>query len=144
MGPRKWGGKICQTAGTGRHILAARAINPSTQQAGLLLSATQYLADLDRGGQCLYTFDANALPNGTPSTHFYMEGLHIGMSSTALLIAANMYAFADDSFQYAKIWVIDKASVYNAFERNCPHGDVSYYLWNLQNADGTTASSVVP
>jgi hypothetical protein len=131
--------------GFDRYLLVATANSWKTQQSRLALAVNKYLGPVDYGTPCTFSFDANYLPN-SPPTRYYVDEPRLGMSRKAVIITANLYAFADNSFQYAKIWVLPKSRLYDQpNEGTCPTSDVvSKYVWNLKNADGTTAFSVVP
>jgi len=91
-----------------RFITIARAFNPNTQESRIVGWVTRYNV-AGETGQCLFAFNAN-----NPGTNsLFADSPRVGMSGNAFLIAANMYSNANSSFQYAKLWQISKATIYN-------------------------------
>ncbi|MBV8571507.1 MAG: hypothetical protein JO319_12895, partial [Acidobacteriaceae bacterium] len=126
----------------GRFVIVAGANLPSQRQSWVTIGTT-YLPEGTLGrSDCTFALDANVLPGSR--TSLYVDQPQIGMTEQALVIAADMRSFVDGSFQYSKMWVIPKSSLYNVEYQNCPASIQYYYWWGLKNGDGTVASSLVP
>jgi hypothetical protein len=125
-----------------RFVTIAQAFNPKTHESRIVGWATQYDGDVE-AGQCLFWFNANA--PGTNS--LFADSPRVGFDGNALLITANMYSNANRSFQYAKLWSVSKATIYNDPSLGtCPAFQVpaSLALNSERNSDGSLPFSVVP
>jgi hypothetical protein len=122
-----------------RFVLVAGANLMSQQQSWVTIGST-YLPQGQVGrSDCTIAIDANVLPGR--HTNFYVDMPQIGMTRDAIVITGIMRSFSDNAFQYAKLWVIPKSSIYNAEYQNCPSSIQYTYWWDLKNPDGTIASS---
>jgi len=125
-----------------RFVTIAEAFNPNTHESRIVGWATQYDGNVE-AGQCLFWFNANA--PGTNS--LFADSPRIGLTGNALLIAANMYSNANSGFQYAKLWQLPKATIYNDPSLGtCPAfpAPTSLVLNQERNSDGSLPFSVVP
>ncbi|MBV8072817.1 MAG: hypothetical protein JO270_23140 [Acidobacteriaceae bacterium] len=126
----------------GRFVIVAGANLPSQRQSWVTIGTTYLPEGTLRRSDCTFALDANVLPGSR--TSLYVDQPQIGMTEQALVIAADMRSFVDGSFQYSKMWVIPKSSLYNVEYQDCPASIQYYYWWGLKNGDGTVASSLVP
>ena len=126
----------------GRFVLVAGANLASQQQSWVTIGSSYLPQGIGGRSDCTFALDANVLPGG--HSNFYVDFPQIGMTEQALVITGQMRSFADKSFQYTKMWVIPKSSIYNVEYQNCPASIQYSYWWGLKNPDGTLASSVVP
>jgi len=135
--------------GFDRYIMVAAVnnFNSNSQQAWIAVGVNKYVGSIDDRAGCTYAFDANIV-SGSQSTLYYVGEPRIGMSADTVLITANMYAFTDHSFQYAKLWLLSKSALCNdPSQGGCPSLDANAILTvvGFQNADGTTfARTVIP
>ena len=135
-------------SGYGRFINVAAASDPVAQHAWITVAATYipegYAAN-NNIDDCVYAIDANVQADGS-STQFWATEPRAAMSANALVVTANMRAFADSSYQYTKLWVIPKQNIYNIPKQFCPLGPLipSLVTSGLQNADGSLAPNVRP
>jgi len=126
----------------GRFVLVAGANLPSQHQSWVTIGTT-YLPQGTAGrSDCTFALDANVLPGS--HSDFYVDLPQIGMTEQAIVITGQMRSFADKSFQYTKMWVIPKSSIYNVEYQNCPTSIQYNYWWDLKNPDGTLVSSLAP
>jgi hypothetical protein len=126
----------------GRFVLVAGA-NLASQHQSWVTIGTTYLPQGTAGrSDCTFALDANVLPGG--HSNFYVDVPQIGMTEEALVITGQMRSFADKSFQYTKMWVIPKNSIYNVEYQSCPASIQYTYWWGLKNPDGTIVSSLAP
>jgi hypothetical protein len=124
-----------------RYVIVAVAYNPSTQASRIYISSTKYdLASVY--DQCVLWFDVN----DSPDTRLWADSLKVGTSGNALVFTANILSYSDNSFQYAKLWMLPKAAVYNDPSLgSCPRPTVPPSLvLNMPNADGSLPVSVIP
>jgi hypothetical protein len=129
-------------ATNGRFVIVAAA-NLATQHRSWITIGSSYSPQGTVGrSDCTFALDANVLP-GT-RTQFYVDMPQIGFTRDALVITGTMHSFADNSVQYAKMWVIPKSAIYNVEYQNCPSSIGYNYWWGLKNQDGTTASAPAP
>ena len=91
-----------------RYVIAARANNPNTNRSYIVFSVTRY-NPAGEAGQCTYWFDTN----DSQTNGMYADSPRVNTNGNALLLTANMYSFSDNSFQYAKLWMYPKTSIYN-------------------------------
>ena len=138
--------------GYGHFVTVAQANDAATQRSWITVGTT-YIPQgfVQPGGaafrDCLFVIDANSMPGNVPPTNYWADEPRIGFSKNSLLIAADMRAFDTNStFQYSKLWMIPKASLYNSPTGSCPpKQNLSYHFWfGLQNAAGTPAYQVIP
>ncbi|MBV8553429.1 MAG: hypothetical protein JOY54_19195 [Acidobacteriaceae bacterium] len=130
-------------AAGGRFILVAGATLPSQRESWITIGTTYLPQGTVGRSDCTFRLDANVLP-GT-HTNFYADEPQIAMTAQYIVVTAEMRSFADGSFQYVKMWVIPKRSVYNVEYQNCPaYIDQYTYWWALKNADGTLVTSLAP
>jgi hypothetical protein len=125
-----------------RFVTIAQAFNPNTHESRIVGWATRYDGN-GEAGQCLFWFNANA--PGTNS--LFADSPRFGLTENAFLIAANMYSNANRSFQYAKLWQVSKATIYNDPSLGtCPAfpAPTSLMLNQERNSDGSLPFSVVP
>jgi hypothetical protein len=124
-----------------RYVIIGVARNANTQESRIYISATQYTG-ASVYSQCLYWFNVN----DTPDSGLWAASPRLGMSANALLLTANMYSSSDNSFQYAKLWMLPKTSVYNDPSLGtCPAAAVPANLvLNMPNSDGSLPFSVAP
>ncbi|MBO0885663.1 MAG: hypothetical protein J2P17_36080, partial [Mycobacterium sp.] len=67
----------------------------------------------------------------------------LGMDGDYLYITTNQFTNGDNSFQYAELQVIPKASVYASGTANCPTATPSV-VWPIQNPGGGNSFTVQP
>jgi len=126
----------------GRFVLVAGANLPSQHQAWITIG-TSYLPQGTVGrSDCTFALDANVLP--TSHSDLWVDVPQIGMTEQAVVITGEMRSFAGNTFQYTKMWVIPKSSIYNVEYQNCPASIQYAYWWGLKNPDGTLVSSLAP
>lgn len=125
-----------------RFVTIAEAFNPNTHQSRIVGWATRYDGDVE-AGQCLFWFNAN-----TPGTSsLFADSPRVGLTGNTVMIAANMYSNSNRSFQYAKLWQVPKATIYNDPSLGtCPAfpAPTSLVLNQERNSDGSLPFSVVP
>ena len=123
-----------------RYVIIAHAVNFNTKGSYIGISTTRYnLAG--EAGQCISWLNVN----DSQTSGMYADLPWVGMSGNALLIAANLYSFNDNSFQYAKMWMIPKTAVYNdPSSGTCPAFSASTLVLNMPNSDGSLPFSVIP
>jgi hypothetical protein len=124
----------------GRYVFVAVANRPSDQKSWMVIHTNRgigYIEGTDLW--CDFGFDAEL--NGQTATNNFAMNPRIGVTSNALVIAANMYSYAAGSFQYDKLWVLDKSYIYND---NCPNRFPASPFWAQTNADRSAALSLVP
>jgi hypothetical protein len=92
-----------------RWVILAVGNKLSTKESGIFISATQYLPNGLVLAQCLARFNVN----DPPDAGLYADHPHLGNSGNALLVAADLYSYSDNSFQYAKVWMFPKTAIYN-------------------------------
>jgi hypothetical protein len=124
-----------------RFILIAEAFNPQTHDSRIAGWVTRYNV-AGETGQCLFSFSVN----DTATNTVFADTPRLGMSRNALLVTANMYSTANRTFQYAKLWTIPKANVYNnPAQGTCPAWThPTSLVLNYRNSDGSLPFSVVP
>jgi hypothetical protein len=128
-------------ATAGRFLLVAGASLPTQRQSWDTIGASYFPQGTVGRSDCTFRLDANVLP-GT-HTSFYVDEPQIGTTARYVVITADMRSFADNSFQYAKVWVIPKSNLYNVEYQNCPVSIQYNYWWGLKNPDGTLARNLV-
>jgi hypothetical protein len=117
----------------GRFIMIWAATKTSTSEAWLLVSCSQ--TSDPTGGWWNYALDATV--NGSTPTNNWPDYPRHGVSTDAITIAANMYEFGGD-FQYTKVRILNKNQICNGSAAGW------WDQWGLQNADATTAFTIVP
>jgi hypothetical protein len=124
-----------------RYVIVAIAKNYSTGESRILISSTQYTS-IGASSQCLLWFNVN----DSPDTSLFADTVHIGTSGNALLITANMYSYSGSSFQYAKLWMFPKNSIYNDPSLGtCPAvPPINSLVLDMRNSDGSLPFSVIP
>ncbi|HEY7391547.1 MAG TPA: hypothetical protein VH640_23730 [Bryobacteraceae bacterium] len=129
-------------ATVGRFVLVAAANLPSQHRSWVVIG-TSYLPQGTVGrSDCTFALDANVLPGS--HSDMYVDVPQIGMTEQALVITGGMRYFADNSFQYTKMWVIPKSTIYNVEYQGCPTSIQYAYWWGLKNPDGTIVSALAP
>jgi hypothetical protein len=126
----------------GRFVLVASASLPGQHQSWVTIGTTYFPQGTLGRSDCTITLDVNVLPGGR--SDLYVEAPQIGMTAQSLVITGEMHSFANNTFQYTKMWVIPKSSIYNVEYRDCPASIGYNYWWELKNADGTLVSALVP
>jgi hypothetical protein len=128
-------------SGFDRYVIAAVAKNYTTQQSRIVISASQYTGPV-LGSQCLVSFDVN----DSPDTSLFADAPRLGNSGNALLMTANLYSYSDSSFQYTKLWMFPKTSIYNDPSLGtCPGAPtINSLVLNMPNSDGSLPFSVIP
>ena len=124
-----------------RFIILAEAYNPTTHDSRIALAVTRYNV-VGENGQCIYSFSVN----DTATNAIFADEPRLGVSANALLVTANAYSTANSAFQYAKVWTIPKANVYNNPSLGtCPAWQhPNSLVLNERNSDGSLPFSVVP
>jgi len=84
-------------------------------------------------------FALNAAIDGTTATLNWADFWRFAYDNEALYLAGNLYD-QNGGFQYGKIRVVKKSELYNPATTTLDYTEV----WNMQNADGTAASSLDP
>jgi hypothetical protein len=117
-----------------RFIMVATAINMTTQEAWWAISASQQASAI--GPWRLHISDSTV--DGTTPTGNFADFPGLGTDGTHLYLTGNMADFAQISFQYAKIRVLELDEVYD--------GNITKYVdvVNLFNDDGSKASAIQP
>jgi alpha-tubulin suppressor-like RCC1 family protein len=135
--------------GRGRFVLLTATRNDATHQANLLVAVSaNENPQLAGTTWCTYTLNA-VLPtmDGTQST--WADFPSLGMDGDNLYITANQYTFGSNQFQFARLLVLPKETVYpDAVTGVCPSAvpsDFTPLNGNpLLNPDGSTAFSLQP
>jgi len=118
-----------------RFILVVDAINFSTWQAWVLVSVTQ--TSDPTGLWWTYHLDTT-LDESTASTNF-SDYPTLGLDPYAVYVGMNQYSFATNAFQYAKLRILNKATLELG-------GSLGWHdFWGMTNPyDGSLASTLQP
>jgi len=117
----------------GRFLFLAAAHDLYYNTAYLLLSVSN--GATYNSGWKIWALDVR-LDGSTPTSN-WGDSWRLGFDNLAVYLSGNMFSTANQ-FQYGKIRVIKKSDLYNSGATTIPWQDV----FNLQNADGTKASSI--
>lgn len=123
-----------------RFVVAAQATNRSAGFSRFLVSVSDDA--VAEGRWCNWSLDAR--PNNGTDTGNYAYELRMGMNANTVILAANMADFAEDRFRYAKVRFVPKSGLYFKKGAACPGKFSAFDVWDLWNADGTRARTVVP
>lgn len=128
--------KVVYDPQNGRFILLCLYANDFDETSQYLLAVSE--DSTDPGGLWwTYTFDATS--DGTNPSPYMADFPGLGFDSTSIYMTSNQYDFATNSFQYAKLVVVDKASVYSG---NYPGSTNEFY--NMTNNDGSVVFTLKP
>jgi hypothetical protein len=114
------------------YVHIAYASRSSDHSALLVRANTYWTGTVEFGEWNMASWDVSQ--NGT----LYAAYVRAGETINAILITANMYAWADNSFQYSQLWSIPKAEMYP------PFGGAGHTEWSFTHDDGSPAASLVP
>jgi hypothetical protein len=78
--------------------------------------------------------------DGIMLTSNWADFPQVGFDNVAIYIATNQFSLSTFTFQYAKLRIIKKADLYNQQTVNLAYQDI----FNFKNADGSTASTLIP
>ncbi|HEV8637210.1 MAG TPA: hypothetical protein VG370_23570, partial [Chloroflexota bacterium] len=128
--------------GRGRFVLLAVTMSSRGRTASYTLAVSQNDSPQSAStGWCFYRLNA---ATGSGGSRAWADFPGLGMDGANLYVTSNQFAFNGDSFQFARLLVIPKASVYpNAATGACPTA-TSTDFQNLKNPDGSTAFTVQP
>ena len=125
---------------SGHFVLLAVTANSSTRTSYYTLAVSRNSAPLNAATDwCTYKLDA-ATGSGGARTWADFPGL--GTDGNNVYITSNQFAFGSNRFQYARLLVLPKASVYPG-PSGCPTATSTDFR-NLKNPDGSSAFSVQP
>jgi hypothetical protein len=112
----------------------AIGLNQTTSQAWWLVSVSLQSSAI--GSWCNYAL--NATLNGATVTSNWADWPGLGVDNQAIYLTANMWSFSSSTFQYAKLRILPKSSMYSC-------SSVGWWdFWNLKNPDDTLAFSIQP
>jgi hypothetical protein len=117
----------------GAYLLVVSATRPSDHSSLLVRAYTRATGPVDFGEWNMAEWDVSN--NKT----LYPDYLAVAQTSNAVLAVANMFAWADGSFQFPQLWSFPKADLYPPFPLT---GHTIKGGFN--HADGSPAWSVVP
>jgi hypothetical protein len=101
-------------------VSAAHTVsNTVPQQSWITIGTTATRDVFTNPSDCTYAIDANFQPNGPP-TNLYPAAVRLGLTDSAIVIAANMVDFNTGVNQFSKLWVVRKSDIYNALLHTCP------------------------
>ena len=120
---------------SGRFIVLALAKRDSDQLSRILIAVSDN--NTAAGNWCKWWLDARL--NGSTNTTNWADYTKVGVTSNAVVLSANMFAFGG-GFQYVKMRFISKSKLYAT---NCP-ALPWWDFWNLRNADNSAAFTVQP
>jgi hypothetical protein len=128
--------------GSGRFVLLAATTTGSTRSSSFTLAVSQNDSPQSAtSGWCRYQLNA---VTGVGNVRAWADFPGLGMDGTNLYITSNQFAFGSNRFQYARLLVIPKSSVYpNASTGTCPAASYTNFA-NIKNPDGSTAFTVQP
>jgi hypothetical protein len=123
--------------GHGRFVVLA------TDGSNFTLAVSQNESPQSAGATwCTYLVDG-VTTNADGSTD-WVDYPSLGMDGDYLYLTSNQFSNVDNSFQYARLVILPKASVYpNATTGACPQ-KAGWDYWNLQNPGGGAAFTVQP
>jgi hypothetical protein len=120
---------------SGRFVLLAVTSNPSTRTASYTLAVSTTSSATTTW--CTYKLDATT---GSGGSRAWPDFPGLGMDGDNLYITSNQFAFGSNRFQFARVVVVPKSSVYAS---GC--GIATSTAFNtLRNPDGSTSFTVQP
>jgi hypothetical protein len=117
------------------YILIARATRVNDQASRLIIAASYWVGPQEWGSWNMWSIDVSHRDSGTATYPVFPRA---GDTANAIVVAADMYAWEDNSFQYAQVWSFPKSALYPGGQKT------GHTVWAFANADGSQASSLVP
>jgi hypothetical protein len=114
------------------YVFIASALRTSDRAARLVRANTYWTGTVEFGEWNMFSWDVSQ--NGT----LYPAYVWAGETINAIIITADMYAWADNTFQFSQLWSIPKAIMYP------PFGGPVHTEWSFTHDDGSLAASLVP
>ncbi len=119
---------------TGHFVLVVDALRNSDQRSWYVLAVST--TDDPEGEWALYALDMGK--NGKKNSNNWADFPGLGIDETAIYMTGNMFNFATDDFEFAKLRIVKKDEVYQ-------FGTVHFFdRWNLKDATGRKADTVQP
>jgi hypothetical protein len=112
------------------YVHIAAALRSSDHSARLVRENTQPLSSVDTNEWNMFSWDVSQ--NGTLYPHY----IRAGETINAILISADMFAWADGSFQRSQLWSIPKSVLYSPGN--------GHTQWDFTHENGSPATSLVP
>jgi hypothetical protein len=124
-------------ADDGRFVLVALGKRTSPKYSRWLVAVSD--DNTAAGNWCVWA--TSARHDGSTQTDNWGDRDRAAHTSNALMLTANMFAFSNGSFQYAKVRYLPKSELYDT---SCP-GFTYQDDWNMTNSStGATSIDVVP
>lgn len=127
--------KVIYDKSSGRFVMLILMTDYSTGTSSYLIAASDNPSD-PGGSFWLYTLDASS--DGANPTNNFADFPGLGVDSSSLFITSNQYDFSTGNFQYAKLRVMSKDSIYAGANFNYTD------FWAMQNADGSNVFTLKP
>ena len=123
--------------GHGRFVVVA------TDATNLTLAISQNETP-ERAGTAWCTYRVNGVTTNADGSSDWVDYPALGMDGDNLYVTSNQFSSVDNSFQYARLMILPKASAYpDANSGACPVVAGSDF-WDLQNPGGGAAFTVQP
>ncbi len=123
--------------GQGRFVLLA------TDGTNFALAASEN-ASPENSATTWCTYLVNGVTTNADGSTDWVDYPALGMDGDYLYITSNQFSNGSNSFQYARLMILSKASVYpDATTGSCPT-ITGWDTWNLQNPGGGAAFSIQP
>jgi|GEM_PF-6590428 len=119
----------------GRFIMLTLLIDWYNETSSYLLAVS---SDSTDPGGSWYCYTINASYDGINPTSNFCDFPGLGYDSLSIFITSNQYDFNYETFQYAKLRVLNKNAIYNS-------APSTYYdFWNMKNADNSQVFTLKP
>ncbi|MEW6071335.1 MAG: hypothetical protein AB1726_01910 [Planctomycetota bacterium] len=118
----------------GRWVMLWHKKRTATEESSLALVITSGSIPFGLSGSGAYWYDFNAVQDAGTADASWADYFDLGYSNEHVFAGGNMFRFAG-GFRWARIWIWDKAQIYNALA-------AGVVRWsNLTNADGSTTDT---
>jgi hypothetical protein len=136
------GSAIGYNGGGGRFVMLATTVNNTTRTSSFLLAISQGGDPRSAAtGWCTYRLNA---VTGSGNSAAWADYPGLGMDGDNLYLTSNQFTFGNNAFQYARLLVVPKASVYPTASNGKCGRAASTGFANLKQPDGSAAFTVQP
>ncbi len=128
--------KVVYDPRSGRFILVCLYENDFNETSQYLMAVSEDSTD---PGGLWWTYSFDATSDGTNPSPYMADFPGLGFDSTSIYITSNQYGFVSGNFKYARLLIMDKASIDSG---NYPISEKEFY--DMTNADGSTVFTLKP
>ncbi len=127
--------KVIYDKSTGRFVILILMMDSYSHTSSYLIAASDNPAD---PGGSFWLYNLSATYDGANLSNNWADFPGLGVDSSSIFITSNQYDFTTGNFQYAKLRVVNKDSIYAG-------GNVTYTdFWAMKNADNSYVFTLKP